>query len=30
MTSGTLDIREASLGGRVSSMLVPLDEMTHT
>jgi hypothetical protein len=29
-TSGTLDMTEASLGGRVSSMSVSLDDTTHT
>ena len=29
-TSGTLDSNESSMGGRVSLVYVPLDEMTHT
>jgi hypothetical protein len=30
MTSGMSDMIEASLGGRVSSMSVPLDDTIHT
>jgi hypothetical protein len=30
MTSGTSNIREASLGGVVSQISVSLDETTHT
>ena len=30
MTSGTSDSNEACVGGRVSPVSVPLDQMTHT
>jgi hypothetical protein len=30
VTSGTSDMIEASLGGRVSSVSIPLEETTHT